>query len=303
MLKWLVRILLVLVGLILVFSVLLHIGSVVRGNRIAENYAYLEEDLHRVNVDGVDVVGRLHGDQNNPALVLIHGFLGSSNDFRYLIEAFEDDYFVIAIDQVGYGASDKPVDFDYTKENQARVIKAFLDDLGVESYHLAGHSMGGEVVLRHAALYEEDLLSLILLAPAGLGVGGGPALPIPFYTYIFKNYYLQRLVFRSVYEDTHYARPEYFDPMYYFNQTIPPEVLRAFSLAEDETTLENIIEDLTVQTLILYGEDDTWTPVSLGEQFDALIENSTFVTIENSGHLPFVESVDEVVEALKAFLD
>ena len=112
-------------------------------------------------------VAYLEGGSGDP-LVLIHGS-GDDKDHwlsvsRYLTKHFR----VIALDLPGFGESDKSLERHYTAQDQAENIKAFTRALGLRSFHLGGHSLGGKISAVYAAKHPSQVKSLWLLAPAGV---------------------------------------------------------------------------------------------------------------------------------------
>src|SRR5262247_4363074 len=89
-------------------------------------------------VEGLNVAYREAGNQQNPKLVLLHGFPASSHQYRNLIPALADTFHLVAPDYPGFGHSAMPpVDaFDYTFDNLAKIIDAFSQTLGLRTYTL-----------------------------------------------------------------------------------------------------------------------------------------------------------------------
>ncbi len=102
-------------------------------------------DLHHVAI----------GDAGLPTIVFLHGFMGSSSDWRGVATALEGRYHCIAVDLPGHGASTGLPRGAYTIEGTARSLLGLLDDLGVERPVICGYSMGGRLALylalRHPA--------------------------------------------------------------------------------------------------------------------------------------------------------
>lgn len=71
-------------------------------------------------------------------------------------------------DLPGFGESDRPADADYRAADQVARLAAFASVVGVERFHLGGNSMGGLIAAALAAAHPERVLSLWLLAPAGV---------------------------------------------------------------------------------------------------------------------------------------
>jgi hypothetical protein len=79
-----------------------------------------------------------------PALVLIHGFPTSSYDWSYIWKGL-GGYRRIAPDLIGFGFSDKPVDYHYSISDQANLIERLLDRLEIQEYHILAHDYGDTV--------------------------------------------------------------------------------------------------------------------------------------------------------------
>jgi pimeloyl-ACP methyl ester carboxylesterase len=112
-----------------------------------------------------------------PALVMQHGFMGGSGYWRAQMDAFASRFDVIAPDLAGFaGSAGEPVRTSI--EGHAAALVELLDGLGVERFHLLGHSMGGMVALQLALDHPQRVSSLILYGAASRG-----ALPERFETF------------------------------------------------------------------------------------------------------------------------
>jgi len=118
----------------------------------------------RLNIEGVT----LHYEEKGSGkpLVMVHGFGGSTFSFRYQLEEFSHDYRCIAVDLKGFGYSERVKGGDYSLSEQARLVLRALDLLGVDRFVLMGHSMGGDVSMRVAAMAPDRVEKLILVATA-----------------------------------------------------------------------------------------------------------------------------------------
>lgn len=85
-----------------------------------------------------------------PPALLVHGWPTSSFVWRAVMPPIARRNRVIALDLPGYGASDKPVDGDYGFDGLAAAIDGALDALGVDRVAIAGHDLGGPIVLHWA---------------------------------------------------------------------------------------------------------------------------------------------------------
>ena len=102
------------------------------------------------------------GERRSPAVLFLHGFMGSSADWRGAIAALGDRYFCIAVDLPGHGASlGMPTD-TYTIEGATRTVIGILDELERVRTVIAGYSMGGRLALYLALRYPERCAGLFL---------------------------------------------------------------------------------------------------------------------------------------------
>jgi 2-succinyl-6-hydroxy-2,4-cyclohexadiene-1-carboxylate synthase len=104
-----------------------------------------------------------------PALLLLHGFTGSSATWAPHLEAWPE-FTTIAVDLLGHGCSDCPIDPNrYRMERCVEDLPALLDCLGVRQTAVLGYSMGGRVAL-HLALHTPERLWALILESASPGI-------------------------------------------------------------------------------------------------------------------------------------
>ncbi|MGV6846712.1 MAG: alpha/beta fold hydrolase [Lutibacter sp.] len=101
------------------------------------------------------------------AVVLLHGFLESSNMWKNLIPILSKNFRVITIDLLGHGSSENK-GYIHTMQDQAEIVKGVLNQLKLRKYVLIGHSMGGYVALSFAKLFQENVKGLCLLNSSAL---------------------------------------------------------------------------------------------------------------------------------------
>ena len=151
------------------YLVLLGISHLVR--RLPDAETVPDPDLTRVQLSSqVDLAFQEWGDFDNPDLpvvVLLHGSPGSSTDFNDLGPSLGDRIRAIAPDLPGFGNSQKRVP-DYSIDAHGAYVLELLDELGIESVHLVGFSMGGGVALEIIDQSPSSVRSLTLLSAIGV---------------------------------------------------------------------------------------------------------------------------------------
>ncbi len=101
-------------------------------------------------------------------LVLVHGFLGSTDMWRPQIKYFQDKYRIFAPALPGFGKSNKLKSTD-SIENMANTILEVLDSKHIDKFYLLGHSMGGMIVQEMAKIAGEKILKLICYGTGPIG--------------------------------------------------------------------------------------------------------------------------------------
>jgi len=109
------------------------------------------------------------GDPGRPEILLLHGFMGSTSDWRGVIAALEGEHRCLAVDLPGHGSSLGLPPDAYTVEGSARALLDLLDGLGIERPVIVGYSMGGRLAL-YLALRHPERCSGLFLESASPGI-------------------------------------------------------------------------------------------------------------------------------------
>jgi pimeloyl-ACP methyl ester carboxylesterase len=221
---------------------------------------------------------------------------------------------VVALDLPGFGASDQPPDL--SAETHANVLLALMDRLQWPRATLVGHSLGGALATLVAARHPERSERLVLIAPAGFNLASAElpwllrALEWPPLGGLLERLPVRRALVRVglrqvVFDDALVTRErveEYWAPL-----ARPGAVASLRSLLASRHALEagfaGMAARVRAPTLLVWGREDAWIPVSDAERFLAAIPGSRKVVLERCGHLPQEERPLEVLEILGGFLD
>ncbi len=101
------------------------------------------------------------GNPQKPVLLILHGFLGSLDNWKFFSKQLQDDFHIFIVDLPNHGHSPHSEDFSY--EAMAQNIKYFIDKNKIEKLLLMGHSMGGKVAIEITKLYPHLISQLIVI--------------------------------------------------------------------------------------------------------------------------------------------
>ena len=290
------------IGLMAAFLVVDRIMT----DRIASQYGTeLASGVQYCDLAEASIAYRRFGS-DGPAMLLIHGFLGSSHDFSRIWTTLAETHQVIAVDLIGFGLSSKSAELDYSKKNMADLCSLLMAELGFSQYSVLGHSMGGEVALHMASQYPSLVDRLILLNSAGvtdIQQGFRPALPDWFIEGVFKNYLVQRLYFPMTVHERDAADRDTFNRFFFFNSQIPASTLAKMTRDNDSGSLQHQLGTIAQPVLLIWGAQDRIIPLQQGKLLDSLLPNSRLAVLEGCGHLTFLERPAETLAEITRFLN
>lgn len=310
---------------IFVIIAILLMSQFVSAQRYIEPEMLADADGQFADINGVSIYYIASGDDSNPAVILIHGFGGSTFTWRDNIDALVDaGYYVITLDLPPFGLSDKSPDIGHTHTDFADYIAGLMDFLEVESATIVGHSMGGSVTSYFVVNYPERVDKLIFVAggvfedtrdanddtqDSPLGILGTidlesePASNILRFSLVPATF---ASIIESAYFDASIMTDEvvngYARPLQIENWT---EGFIAYLLAEEANpiTLIEVSDVADMPILIIWGEEDTWVPIAIGEAMYNSFTDVQLITYANVGHLPMEENIEQFNEDVITFLD
>lgn len=130
----------------------------------AQNNNQMEKINYKtLEVNGVKIAYREAGVTSKPTIVLLHGYPSSSHQYRKVLNQLANDYHLIAPDYPGYGNSDfpSPDEYEYTFDNIATTIDAFLEKKAITSYAIMMQDYGAPIGFRIATKHPERVTAII----------------------------------------------------------------------------------------------------------------------------------------------
>jgi pimeloyl-ACP methyl ester carboxylesterase len=266
---------------------------------------------------------------NNKNIVLLHGKNFNGAYWETTIKALAKEGFrVIVPDQIGFGKSSKPDNFQYTFQQLAENTKKLLNYLGIEKTAVLGHSMGGMLTTRFTLMYPQTVEKLVLENPIGLEDWKlvVPYKPVDWW---YENELKQNYEAIKKYQMTNYydgkwnadfqkwaelgagwtTAPNYnvvaWNSALLYDMIFTQPVLYEFKNIKSPTLLIIGTRDKTALGKPLVSAEIQKTMgnyAELGKKTQKAIPNSKLVEIADTGHLPHIESFDRFIKPLIVFL-
>jgi pyruvate dehydrogenase E2 component (dihydrolipoamide acetyltransferase) len=237
--------------------------------------------------------------EGEAVIVLIHGFGGDLDNWLFNIDALAEQARVYAVDLPGHGQSSKGIT-DPTLRGLSQAIVTFMDEAGVETAHLVGHSLGGAVAMQTAIDAPDRVQSLSLIGSAGLGPEINADYIDAFITATSRRelkpalehlFARKELVSRQLVDDVlKYKRLDGVD-----------EALKKLSSAlfpggRQQVQLGDALRDTNIPILVVWGEHDEIIPA---RHTTTLTGKARTHVMGGAGHMVQMEAANAVNSLLK----
>lgn len=245
---------------------------------------------------------------SGPTVILLHGLGGDTTNWAMTVPALASKYHVFALDQIGFGQSDKPL-INYRVATLVEFLAGFYKKLGIEKASLVGNSLGGWTAAAFAIAHPDKVDKLILVDAAGysnkrwggpemtkeLAMGLNPATVEGLKQSLSLIFYNKAMITDQFAETAFAAKLKRGDG-YTINAFID-------SILRGEDYLDGKTKTIKAATLVIWGREDALTPLGIGEAFAQDIPGAQKVVIEKCGHVPQLEKAVEFNAAVLKFLE
>ena len=279
----------------------------------------METAVDALTVNGARLWCELHGPDDAPAVVILHGGpgVGDCRDHVRDLGPLADEFRLLFYDARGSGRSaDVP---PYTHDQWVADLDELTRTLGIETFALLGHSYGGIVAQEYAISHPERLRQLILVDTAPSTVeneesirralaAGRPDIEEGWLRELFEGRVESDEQMRGMWES---LLPLYFDGPY--DPQLPKQMADdtyfhhathnyAFSVNNPAFDVRDRLPQLRVPTLVMCGGNDWITPLAKSQEIVSLIPASRLEVFDQSGHMPMFEEPERFQAVLRAFL-
>lgn len=260
--------------------------------------------MDAVTVSGVTITYRRSG--SGPPLLLVHGGFGfDSRSWGAQLDGLADEFDVVAWDAPGCGGSDDPPE-SFSMADYADSLAGFVAAVGIDRPHVLGVSFGGALALALYARHRTLPRSLVL---AGAYAGWAGSLPPDVVQARLRRFaedvtrpptewlpaYLPGML-------TPAAPPEMVEHTLGLMTGIRPRAALTMLDAMAAADLRGVLPGVEIPTLVLHGELDARSPLSVGRELHERIPGSRLVVLPDVGHLACMEAADAFNHEVRSFL-
>ncbi len=241
---------------------------------------------------------------NGIPVVMIHGGgPGAAGEFGWgnNIAALGEHGHAIAVDQIGFGLSDKPMDKEFSHVFFAEHFARFIDTLCIDEFYLMGNSMGAYVAAHYALDHPGRVKKLLLVSSGTIAAGMGIEMGMTPGMKTLVAYDGTKDGLRAFLSGIHYhpekMSEEKLEKRWGYAQ-LPgvPEVQKSFMKffrekrindpqAAQWFDLRQRLPKLDIPTHFVWGRHDIFATPEMADQLEKLLPNASFEWFEDSGHV------------------
>lgn len=265
-----------------------------------------------VHVNGADVhytdTGAPPGKPEAATVVFGHGLLFSGWMFSHQVESLEDEYRCVTIDWRSQGGSPAARD-GHDMDTLTLDLVALLDELGLDTVHYVGLSMGGYVGMRFAARYSDRVRSLVLV-----GTDAGPEDPEvrPKYRLLANIYRLTGpvplrrqvvpIMFSPTFLEDSHGQAVIDQWLGQLRKNNKAGMRRAVLGVTERLPVADEIAGIRARTLVAVGADDVATVPAKAEAIAAAIDGAKLEIVPDAGHSSTIEQPEVLTRLIREHL-
>jgi len=249
-----------------------------------------------IDIDGQHLHYEVTG--NGKPLILMHGWGCSHTTVSVIAAAASITHTVYNLDMPGFGLSPEPASVWGVAE-YCRMVENFIKALNLSKPVLVGHSFGGRVAIMLAAHQNIEIDSLVLVDAAGVK----PHRNLRYYFKVYSFKAAKTLMRLALSNEKYTSRIERMRARRgssdYANASPAMRAIMSKVVNEDLTPL---LSSVSKPTLLIWGENDTATPISDAKKMEQLIPDAGLVSFPGCGHYSFLENPIQFKAVLNSFL-
>ena len=247
-----------------------------------------------ITIKGINIHYKQVGEGR--PMILMHGWGCDSSALNLFERVGIENHEVFNIDLPGFGKSDEPTT-PWNIEDYTQMLEEFVRLNGIDSPILLGHSFGGRIAILYAS--RNRVSRLLLVDAAGVKPKRALSYYAKVYSYKFAKWLYPNILGRKkaneIIENMRSRRGSYD----YVNCS---PMMRKVMVKVVNSDLRSEMPKIKAPTLLIWGEEDTATPMRDAKIMHKLIPDSGIVTFPGAGHFSFVDNPYQSAAVVRRFI-
>lgn len=253
-----------------------------------------------IELDGMRV--RVQQKGSGADVLILHGWGGRIESFAPVIDNLAQGYRVTALDFPGHGESDPPPT-PWSVTEYADLTLRLLSQLDIPPSHVIAHSFGGRVTILLAAQHPELFNKIVLVDSAGVLPKRGIKYYRKVYTYKLGKKLakwkwsaacLKAMGYDIKKKITSAGSADY--------RALSPAMRGTFVQVVNQN-LRPYLKNIRNSVLLVWGSQDTDTPLYMAQIMEKEIPDAGLVVIEGAGHFSYLDGFGQFMSVVKYFLE
>lgn len=253
----------------------------------------------KIKINDLEINYIKKGTGNN--VLIIPGWGAPISTYNTLIDSISQYACCYALDMPGVGESSEPKK-SWDVNDYVKFIKKFIRELEIKDLSLIGHSNGGRIIIKMMSenIDEFDVKKIILIGSAGIVNKKTIKQKYKIFTYKMGKRVLGLPVIKNIWPNALENLKNKHGSDDYKNST---PIMKQTMVKLINTDLTDCLPKIKQPTLLIWGENDTATPLKNGETMSKLIPDVGLVKVEECSHYVFLQKPGYVNLVVKTFLE
>lgn len=253
-----------------------------------------------INIDNININYVVEGEGD--AILMLHGWGSNLLPYNQLMKHLSSHYKVFTLDMPGFGNSEEPK-IPWGVDDFVNFIIKFTREMKITSAILIGHSFGGECIIKLANIdsLPFKINKIILMGSAGIRRPKTLKQKLKIKKYKMGKWFLNLKLIKFFYPDALENLQSKSGSADY--RAASPLMRQSFVKVVNEVLEEHYFTNIKPSTLLIWGENDTATPLMDGQYMEKTIPGAGLVTIKNAGHYVFLDQAFTVHKVIDSFLN
>lgn len=248
-----------------------------------------------IEINGLNINYETEG--SGMPMVFLHGWGGSTKSFQFLYDYYKTNFQVINLDLPGFGQSDEPKEA-WDVGDYSDFIVAFYKALKIVKPIVVAHSFGCRVTIKSAG--KMSYHKLVMTGAAGIK----PKRSINYYIKVYSYKLMKNIAKLPGFKQLLGPKVSaYRNKAGSSDYNDASEIMKSVLVKSVNEDLRAYLPKLKASTLLIWGENDTATPLSNGQLMEKMIPDAGLVVLDGGTHFAYLEQAGRFKAILDAFVE